>query len=94
LGLLPKKFLQDNLQISFLVICNILEDPMECAHAKGFMTGNGYVVFLSIDDGGKSLVTSGLMIDTIPVPVKKVNKFVAIEVPGQFHTAISSYFTM
>ncbi len=75
------------------MICNIFKNSMESTDAKGFMPGNRYVMFFSIYPNRKPLVTPGLMIDTIPIPMKKMGKFVAVDISGQFHTAISSSFT-
>lgn len=90
---LPEEFPQDELQVSFLAICDIFDDPMERTNAKGFMAGDRKVMLFSIHHGRKPLVTPGLVIDRIPIPVKKTGKFVTIDISGQFHTAINSSFT-
>ena len=77
-----------------MVICNIFKNSMERTCPEGFMEGNRKVMFLSIHSSGKSLMTACLMIDTVSITVKKAGKLVTIDIPWEFHTAISSSFTM
>jgi len=75
------------------MICDIFKNSMESTNAKGFMAGDRKVVLFSIHHGRKPLVTPGLVIDTIPIPVKKTGKFVTVDISWQLHTAINSSFT-
>jgi len=74
--------------------CHIFKNPVKRAGPEWFMKWDSDVMFLPVHDRGKSLVAAGLVIDTISLTAETAGESVAIDITGQFHTAISSSFTM
>ena len=57
------------------------------------MPGDCKVMSFSPSLQRQALMAAGLVSDTIAVPGKQAGEFITIDIPGQFHTAISSSFT-
>ena len=57
------------------------------------MPGNCKIMGFSLSLQRQALMTAGLVSDTVAVPGKQDGEFFTIDIPGQFHTAISSSFT-
>ena len=92
-GRLSKQFRNNLFTAYFLMFCNILKNFMQCTYTKRFVAGNGQVMGFAGNNSRQALVATRLMVNTISIPVKKTGKFVAIDISGKFHAAISSSFT-
>lgn len=73
---------------------NIFENPVKSSCPEGFMEGNRDNMSLPVHDCRKSLVAAGQVINSVSITAETAGKLVAIDVPGQLHTAISSSLTM
>ena len=66
---------------------------MEGSHPERFVPGDSQVMDLPVYFPRKALVAAGLVSDMVSIPAKQAGEFITIDMPGQFHTAISSSFT-
>lgn len=75
------------------MVCNILKNSMKCPHAERFVPGDSEVMGYPFTLQGQALVAAGLVNNSVSIPGKQARTFIPVDVPGQFHTAISSSFT-